>query len=398
MNRAETIEVLKNLGYDDTQSLEDYIRKCQEAATMGNPIVTDTQYDFLTRTLRVLKPNSEILQGNWEVDDYELDKDDEILKDSRMYSIETIQKIEDIRKFKEAMPEECELFASYKLNGHSVRAVYKYGSLAGGSTRGRTKKGRNITKQLRAVLPNYVDDWKDIRLLEVRGEMLVSRENFELIGKGLKTPLSSVTSLIRDSVTDEELKYLSCVCYKIIPCKDSGYKLNSLESQFRTLAKNGFTVPICNKYYATRDTMDEVFEQILEDFSDDADNGTEFDCDGIVVAVNDTRLFAQMGTNGNYCLGNFAIKMGRHWESNIYRGTIESVEFVYGKKFITPKCRIYPVVTSNGAEVTTVPLYNIGVMNEFKLIPGSDIYFRFGGETGVTLCDASGNMIGDLNR
>ena len=88
--------------------------------------------------------------------------------------------------------------------------------------------------------------------------------------------------------------------------------------------------------------------------------------------------------------------MGRHWACNHYCGIIKDIEFVPGKKYFTPKAIIEPVVTVTGAEVTTVPLYNVGVMNDLKLIPGSEIHFRFGGETGVTLCTADGTKISDL--
>lgn len=72
---------------------------------------------------------------------------------------------------------------------------------------------------------------------------------------------------------------------------------------------------------------------------------------------------------------------------------IREIQFIPGKSFITPKAIIDPVVTANGAEVTNVPLYNIGVMERYRYIPGETIYFRFGGEQGVTLCDCYGNSV-----
>ena len=65
-----------------------------------------------------------------------------------------------------------DLFASVKEIGHGVRAVYLNGNLYTGSTRGRYKKGRDITRHLKAVLPNYVEQWKNIKLVEVRVKCL----------------------------------------------------------------------------------------------------------------------------------------------------------------------------------------------------------------------------------
>ena len=87
--------------------------------------------------------------------------------------------------------------------------------------------------------------------------------------------------------------------------------------------------------------------------------------------------------------------MGEVWESNVYESTILDIEWTYGKSYITPKAIIEPVVTANGAEVTNVPLYNVGVMERYELVPGETIYFRFGGETGVSLCDSTGESCAD---
>lgn len=400
MINQNLLDKLDSLGFGaDVDALENHVAILQDAAGMGAPLVTDTQYDMYVSLLRELKPESNILNRNWESDDNDLEANDEILSSTRMYSIKTIQEKKDIYKFKEALGgKTVDLLASTKLNGHAVRAVYRNGQLVGGSTRGRYKKGRDILRHLKAVLPNYVDAWKDVRILEVRGEMLVSLENFEELKNILKTPLSAVTSLIRESVTDEELKYLNCVCYKVIPCEDSELHFNSLEEQFECLQENGFDVPI-NKVYedVSLENIDEVFDTILEEFSRVADEDLiGYSTDGIVVAVNDTDTFKEMGVDGNNCLGNFAIKMGRHWECNVYKSEILDIEFVPGKKYFTPKAIVEPVTTVTGAQVSTVPLYNVGVMNDLHLIPGSEIYFKFGGETGVSLCTADGTMISDL--
>lgn len=400
MINQNLLDKLDSLGFGaDVDALENHVAILQDAAGMGAPLVTDTQYDMYVSLLRELKPESNILNRNWESDDNDLEANDEILASTRMYSIKTIQEKKDIYKFKEALGgKTVDLLASTKLNGHAVRAVYRNGQLVGGSTRGRYKKGRDILRHLKAVLPNYVDAWKDVRILEVRGEMLVSLENFEELKNILKTPLSAVTSLIRESVTDEELKYLNCVCYKVIPCEDSELHFNSLEEQFECLQENGFDVPI-NKVYedVSLENIDEVFDTILEEFSRVADEDLiGYSTDGIVVAVNDTDTFKEMGVDGNNCLGNFAIKMGRHWECNVYKSEILDIEFVPGKKYFTPKAIVEPVTTVTGAQVSTVPLYNVGVMNDLHLIPGSEIYFKFGGETGVSLCTADGTMISEL--
>ena len=50
-------------------------------------------------------------------------------------------------------------------------------------------------------------------------------------------------------------------------------------------------------------------------------------------------------------------------------------------------------MASTGATITTVPLYNVGVMERYGYTVGEEVFFKFGGETGVTLCDANGESV-----
>lgn len=399
MINKDTMNELDRLGFGaDVDALESYVELLQNAASMGNPMVDDSVYDTHFRLLKKLKPESELVNRNWEKDEAELNEYDEILKKYGMCSITTITDFDELGKFKEVLRSighSVELMASTKENGHAVRAIYLNGELYGGTTRGRYKKGRDITRHVKAVLPNYIEEWEDIPIVEVRGEMLVSISNFEKYLKGtLKTPLSSVTSLIRDSVTDDELKLLDMVCYKVIASDDS-LGLNSLYEEYEYLNELGFDIPERGVIAGVNaDNLEQAVEMLLGHFEGLMDEEKiDYACDGIVFTINDTELFYGLGKTGNSWNANFALKMGRYWESNIYSSTILDIEFIPGKSYITPKARIEAVVASNGAEVTTVPLYNIGVMDRYGYTPGETIYFRFGGETGVTLCDYNGKSV-----
>lgn len=402
MITSNTMAELEKLGFGaDVDALETYVARLQDAAGMGQPLVDDALYDAHVRLLKQLKPDSSVLNRNWEVEDNELNEYDDVLKKYGMCSIQTVTDFDtpEYEKFRRTIADlghPVDLFAGVKENGHGVRAVYLNGNLYTGSTRGRYKKGRDITRHLKAVLPNYVEQWKNIRLVEVRGEMLVKISDFEKYLKptGLKHPLSSVTSLIRDSVTDAELKYLNMVCYKVI-AGNGEIEFNTLADEYGHLKECGFNIPQCTGVRGvTAENLDLAIERILDTFENMMDSGVlEYSCDGLVVAINNNHDFYSSGKSGNSWNGNIALKMGKYWEQNIYSSTIEEVIFMPGKSFMTPKALITPVVTGNGSEVRTVPLYNIGVMERYHYVPGETIYFRYGGETGVTCCDYNGNSV-----
>lgn len=412
MERAEALELLSAHGFTDESALEQHVIKLQNAAGGGTPLVDDATYDGFIRILKALIPDSPVLNRNWETANEQLDAHDAMLEKYGMCSINTVASIDDLGYFEDVLTKAIELnishdsldihenqtvdmIASLKDNGHGIRVVYENGELIRATTRGRYKKGRDITRHAKAVLPHHVSRWDNISLLEIRGEMLVSIENFEKFMQGkAKTPLSSVTSLIRDSVTDEELKLLSIECYKILVDEDELY-LPSLKSEFEELDAAGIpTPPYLFIPGVELDTYDEVFDRVLGRFESFMDRGLiKNSCDGIVFAINDNNIFYNLGKNGNTYLGNFALKSGRYWEQNVYSSTIEQVQFIHGKVYLTPKAIIRPVVTANGSEVRNVPLYNVGVIERYGLVPGSTIFFRYGGEQGVTLCDNLGNSV-----
>ena len=111
-----------------------------------------------------------------------------------------------------------------------------------GTNKRKIKKGRDITRHLSMILPYFVESWSDIEYVEVRGEALVSIDNFnEYLSDDLKTPLSAVTSIIRESASDEEIELLDVVCYKVLFSEETD--IDTLDKEFEHLQQNGFDTP-----------------------------------------------------------------------------------------------------------------------------------------------------------
>lgn len=404
MININTMDELNRLGFGaDVDALESYVAELQESAALGEPMVDDAIYDYHVKLLKELKPKSEVLLRNWEKDVEELTEYDDMLKKYGMCSIETISGLDELTKIKACIRElggSATIFAGLKENGHAQRSVYLNGYLYNGSTRGQSKKGRDITRHLKAMNPTYVEAWKDIAIVEVRGETLVSKEKYEKYCKpmGLKHPLSSVTSFIKASASDYEISMLESVCYKILSTDDEALGLHTLADEYDMLEECGFRVPEHVVIPAvTEDNLELIAERVLAHFEGLMESDQiKYSADGIVFGLNNRDDFYRLGKQGNAWRGNVAMKFGKYWESNIYSAEILEVVFLPGKVYKVPKAIISPVKTANGAEVTTVPLYNIGVMERFGYTPGSTIYFRFGGEQGVTTCDYLGNSVSSV--
>lgn len=159
----------------------------------------------------------------------------------------------------------------------------------------------------------------------------------------------------------------------------------------------GFDTPYRELHHIKVSDLVDSLNSIISDWGERYTSGslTDYNCDGIVVAINDNELFYKLGTDGNAFIGNLALKMGA-WECNHYRSVIESIEWTQGKQWLVPKAHIKPVKTTLGQTVYVVPLYNVGVITKLNLQVGSEIHFRFGGETGVMLLTSDGKSVSNL--
>ena len=72
MINKSILDDLDRLGFGaDVDAFESYIESLQEAASLGKAMVTDTMYDYYIRILKELKPDSQLLHRNWEMEEYE---------------------------------------------------------------------------------------------------------------------------------------------------------------------------------------------------------------------------------------------------------------------------------------------------------------------------------------
>ena len=82
---------------------------------------------------------------------------------------------------REAVDYSCEL----KFDGLAVTLIYEDGAFVQGATRGDGAVGEDVTPNLRTIrsIPLKLDTRKPARLLEVRGEVLMTRRDFEAINR-----------------------------------------------------------------------------------------------------------------------------------------------------------------------------------------------------------------------
>lgn len=154
------------------------------------PEIDDFEYDNLMKELIKLEEENPMLKRvdspSNRVGGKALDKFDQIVHKYPMLSLSNAYSAQDLRDFdrrvREAVSGKVEYVVEFKIDGLSVSLTYENGEFVKGATRGDGVVGEDITKNLMTVksIPLKVD-YKDE--LIVRGEVYISKDNFEKINK-----------------------------------------------------------------------------------------------------------------------------------------------------------------------------------------------------------------------
>lgn len=418
---------------DQLETLEGFVKKCQESQNNGESLVSDAIYDRMMEILRHRLPESELVTRIWEDSgDTNFDNTDSLFLKSPMYSIQTVKSLDcqELSDFIKRLPdnETFEAHISFKENGWGIRCIYVNGDFVKARTRARSSNGRDITPQLAVVLEQqdllHIAELESFPLVEIRGEVVVSYENFDKAKEyksDIRSPFSAVSSMIRDSATKEEWGLLHFIAYRFIA---DGMQFNTKEEEYEMLDDFGFETPT---YWVIPDlsksTLVSDLQEIISDCEQEEEN-YQYYTDGLVFEINDRNLAESLGDNGgNYKFCNIALKVGI-WKQDMYSGFVQTIVWMKGKTKVTPVAIIAEdpdvieftdlgdhmyvssikeienfdslgVVTASGNRVRRVPLYepcNLLALDAYK---GNVLYFRYGGESGVLPCYPDGTPLVD---
>ena len=369
-------KLLLGAGFNSVEGLERYIRGLQEAEQIGEPEVSDSVYDNLVRVLRTVKPESKVLNRSLSERCY---------RGAGMTVIRDLSELSYLRHLFFEKGIDTSLLSSAKIVGHSVTIRYIDGRYASGEFR----CGIDITEVLRSIVPEYLHELGFYRVVTIGGVVTISRKNFDKVSRVYKTPLSAVTSFMRETSSAEERGLLSLVCNSIASEEEGSFC--SLLNEYQTLSALGFLIPTFRVTDGVgAHNFDAWVEEIVSEFTGLT---LPFEADGVVVRVNDNALFRELGENGNTYLGGFILKAGERFGAKVYSGLIHEIAWDYGSDKLSPRAVISPVTVYDGNTINTVPLYSVGVMRDNRFTVGSKIYFLYDNETGAMLCDEDGKVV-----
>ena len=349
-----------------------------------NPLISDKDYDVVKKEILNLEKKYKYLKsknspsnkiGYQPSDKFrKIAHNVPMLSLSNAFSKENIEAfIKKIRNFLNLKNTEKIFFsAEPKIDGISASLKYIDGVFILGLSRGDGKTGEDITNNLKTIsdIPKKINKPNFPKILEVRGEVYISKSDFKKISKNFANPRNAAGGSLRQKDYKETKK---------IPLKFIAYGFGIVnpmnfekQSEYLKLLKNwGFKTSYLAKLLSSIEEIEENHKTIEKMRSD-----IDFDLDGLVYKVDDLKLQKRLGFVSNSPRGAIAHKFSS--EKGFSR--IKNIEIQVGRTgALTPVAKIDPI-TIGGVVVSNATLHNEDEINRKDIRIGDTVCIQRAGD------------------
>lgn len=297
-----------------------------------------------------------------------------------------------------------DFFAEIKMDGLAMSLVYQDGAFVQGATRGDGRVGEDVTQNLRTIeaiplslrrpsekeIEHFLKkhhgalDAKRVRSVmeshhgrvEIRGEAYLTKKQLEKINKkqkalGLETyanPRNTAAGTIRqlDTAMVAERK-LSFFGYSMV----GDYGLSTHDQEHELIALLGVPQNPLNRVCRDLDEVEKFHGEIYK-----KREKMDYWCDGVVVNVNDNRLFERLGVVGKTPRAMVAWKFPAEQATTVVR----DIQVNVGRTgALTPVAVMDPVLVQ-GTTVTHASLHNEDEIRRLGLKIGDTVIIEKAGD------------------
>lgn len=322
---------------------------------LDKPIMSDKEYDDLYDELNNLeKETGCVLAGSptQKVQGYILDGFKKVEHSKPMLSASKTKEVSEVEKF----INNRDFYCSYKLDGITLVVRYKDGKFVQGITRGNGTVGEDVTEQCRFIknLPMEISNKHDI---ELRGECVISWDEFHRINSTLNEPYSHPRNLASGTIRNLDLnivrdRNLSFVVFELISPTFT-HKWDGLKA----IEDMGFEC-----VGRAKCTVENCVEGMQPDWY-------AYPVDGLIFELNSSELSKSLGATSHHENCRIALK----WEDTLYKTKLTDIEWSTSKTGLINPIAIFEPVDLDGAITTRATLHNISYIEDLQLGIGDEI-------------------------
>ena len=361
-----------------------------EYYVLDTPSVSDSEYDGLYRELLSLEQaHPELISPDsptQRVSGIASEAFSSVTHRQAMLSLNNVFQDDELAAFNKRVCDgldvnEVRYAVEPKFDGLAVTLSYEHGVLVQGATRGDGFTGENVTHNLKTIraIPLKLQTEHPPALLEVRGEVLMFKDDFEQLNatqeklgaKLFANPRNAAAGSLRQlDANITASRALSFFAYSLGEA-DGIPALASHSAAMDYLAS--LHLPICD----LRKTVS-GYKGLLDYYQDIAQKRADlpYDIDGVVYKVDDFGLQTQLGFVSRAPRWAIAHKFPAEEATTV----VESIDVQVGRTgAITPVARLKPVFVG-GVTVTNATLHNEDEMVRKDIQIGDTVIVRRAGD------------------
>ncbi len=326
----------------------------------SKPKISDFEYDKLkNELLKFEEINKEFNFVKSKVGYAPSVKFSKVKHSEKMLSLDNAFDIEDVKNFIKKIrnylslrnnDELLELIAEPKIDGISASLIYQKGNLIKGLSRGDGEFGEDITENLLTIqeIPKKINIKNLPEIFEVRGEVYISKKDFEKIKDQFANPRNAAAGSLRQKDSKNTSKIpLKFFAYSTILKNQENFQCQSDFLNF--LKKCNFKINELSKVINNINDLENYYNHLEKIRS-----SLNYDIDGIVYKINDFNLQKRLGNLSNSPRWAIAHKFSAEKAYSI----IKDIEIQVGRTgALTPVAKIEPV-TVGGVVVSNATLHN----------------------------------------
>ena len=326
----------------------------------SKPKISDFEYDKLkNELLKFEEINKEFNFVKSKVGYAPSVKFSKVKHSEKMLSLDNAFDIEDVKNFLKKIrnylsmrnnDELLELIAEPKIDGISASLIYQKGNLTKGLSRGDGEFGEDITENLLTIqeIPKKINIKNFPEIFEVRGEVYISKKDFEKIKNQFANPRNAAAGSLRQKDSKNTSKIpLKFFAYSTILKNQENFQCQSDFLNF--LKKCNFKINELSKVINNINDLENYYNHLEKIRS-----SLNYDIDGIVYKINDFNLQKRLGNLSNSPRWAIAHKFSAEKAYSI----IKDIEIQVGRTgALTPVAKIEPV-TVGGVVVSNATLHN----------------------------------------
>ncbi|WGH26671.1 MAG: NAD-dependent DNA ligase LigA [Candidatus Shikimatogenerans bostrichidophilus] len=326
----------------------------------------EKKYNFFYKNSPIKKFNNNLLTKNFKITKHYF----------KMYSIKNVYNKKDLIKWKNNIEKKigkkknyiCEL----KYDGIAISIIYKYGKLNNAITRGDGKYGNEVIKNILYIknIPIYIKKIKNIKILDIKGEIIFPKKKFTIINKIKKkngkkifsNPRNAVNGIIHSKSKKKNYlnKYLEFIPYYIYTI-DNNFNLK-VNNQFKTIKYLEYLYfNFQKKSYKLCNNNKNIINYI--NYWQNNKNKSLYPIDGIVIKINDFNIKKKFKYNNIFHKWCISYK----FKDKEFITNVKKISFFIGKSgIIVPVVYFTPIII-NGTIIKKASLYNSNIFNKYNL-------------------------------